>query len=468
MNDRYTRNLMKEVALVSGSYAYNKYVRPSLKKWWVYKGTAAPLILSQKINKLMPATPARTPSRGRSMSIDKPRSKSRKRTVNKSLILPRAYKKPLFSKTRKTTVTFSGASSGKFSRGSRKFRKKAMVKHQMKGVNMTMEYSGTTVADNTNWLGHITYPKDLLYKQAVVALFMHIMHKVGCKLSSTAEEAKTLPAGTTLTFEYKLQPSTNYSLQTAVFGGAPGEIRNADTFQGWFTAAERPWTGLPETEFGRVWIKGATAGDPTFFQMQMHQIKVTNIIKSTLKIQNQTVSVVGENEADDVTNAPLYGKSYNFKGTELKLRKPFVGAGTAAPLVRSIIVGQSYYGICTPAWTVNEAPELQEPPQGAAEFTNCKAVGKAHIDPGNIKTSVLTDKIVMMFNTLFRESQIDVTIQNRERVRHYGHGRVFALEKMLNFGTEKIKLAYEHNYEVSSSLKVFNPRGTVKQFEKYP
>lgn len=172
--------------------------------------------------------------------------------------------------------------------------------------------------------------------------------------------------------------------------------------------------------------------------------------KSTMKIQNRTINSAGNDETDDVDNVPLYGKSYEGNGNFMKYRtnstfsaeNVMIGLNPNTSKIGNISINYAAFQ------TGKASNPLAEPPK-PSQLINVKRSGKCHLDPGEIKTSVLHHTIRMGLNTLLRKLFIinettEFTIRNDLKLGNY---RIFALEKMLKIGTEtattQIKVAYE-------------------------
>lgn len=412
--------------------------------------------ISQKINKMASKSRSRSRSRAPTTKMLSPRSSrstSRGRSAKRQKV-PQIYRGK--GPVRFATTSKSG---GFFGSGTRAAKKKAMIKVQKKGANHTMEVSDDLSAVDAAWIGHVTFCRNVLYREAVICLYAEILRRAGTVINSVADETKTMVLNTQIIIEYKLTNTGNYATSPYVFG--VGQATATD-FVNWWLSVSRPWYGNAETEFGRIWIKGPVASDETYMQINMANMKCHFEIKSTLKIQNQTVATAGDDE-DDVNNVPLYGKSYNFNGTQLKQTRPYIGNGGGTVISQDLSANVDL-GVIS---YVNSS-ELPEPVQGPVEFRGLKAIGKAHLDPGQVKTSVLTDTINMYFSTLFKSFMDDIPSISVQRARNFGKGRIFALEKMINvLGSLSLKIAYEHNYEVSTSVKLKQPIGLIKSFSKF-
>lgn len=177
--------------------------------------------------------------------------------------------------------------------------------------------------------------------------------------------------------------------------------------------------------------------------------------KSSLKIQNRTISSSGNDQADDVDNVPLHGKSYNGKGNYLGYFKldsesePYY-----APMkyltIDTTDVATERSGIMTGKF--NSVHPLCEPPVKSV-LRNVSGVGVVHLEPGEIKTDVLFFNSTMLLNSLLSKIYVsDVA----DRLHSFGQYRVLLFEKMIQAvgttTTNGISLAYEVDSKVASYI----------------
>lgn len=168
--------------------------------------------------------------------------------------------------------------------------------------------------------------------------------------------------------------------------------------------------------------------------------------KSSLKLQNRTVNSAGNIEADDVDNVPLYGKSYYGRGNYLGYFTNTYDGSIYSPMryicedVSSSTTKRS--GIIQTALL----PPLTEPPVKST-LRNVISVGKAHLDPGEIKTDVLVKKMKITINSLLSLIFGSKEAANEDVLHRLGSYKIFMLEKMIQAvattATNAVKVAYE-------------------------
>lgn len=181
----------------------------------------------------------------------------------------------------------------------------------------------------------------------------------------------------------------------------------------------------------------------TIASIDLAKAKIHLFAKSSLKIQNRTINVAGNDEADDVDNVPLYGKSYYGNGN-------YVQYGEANAFIYPDNLANE--NRVTRTFTVNTSPAE---PFLKSQLSNCTRYGKAHLDPGQIKTSVLYFSKTLLVNTLFAEmTRSNGTYGSNASLGcpiQYGKYQMFHLEKMIQSiitsETNSIKVAYEVDWK---------------------
>lgn len=192
-------------------------------------------------------------------------------------------------------------------------------------------------------------------------------------------------------------------------------------------------------------------------------------IKSALKLQNRTVNSSGNNEADDVDNVPLTGYLYDLKGNNMwnrTNRQGLAAIGTGNEASNDIVLYGYYQASTGAANTLTRGEPVQtasansafnrpsEPPK-PYEVLNCKKSAKVRVNPGGIKTSVLSQKFKLNFTYLLkllledRNARPEVTQTYNERK---GYCRVFHLEKIIGNNTTSVAIGAEVQLDIWARL----------------
>jgi len=185
-------------------------------------------------------------------------------------------------------------------------------------------------------------------------------------------------------------------------------------------------------------------------------------IKSLLKIQNRTINSAGNDTAEDVDNVPLYGKFYEYKtnGTTYQDYRESVGP--------SLIVTHPSFGVLAtnvvvPGTGIQATNMYKEVPL-QSQLIGCKSSGKAHIEPGEVKTSVINDSITIPFNkflkTYLAKQQNEPGGNPRYTQFWIGKSRLFCFERMIqtiasgDAALQPYSLAYEHQLDIGATCHV--------------
>lgn len=219
-----------------------------------------------------------------------------------------------------------------------------------------------------------------------------------------------------------------------------------------------------------------------WFVVPLQNLSVQLETKSSLKLQNRTVNIVGvEDDANDVDNVPVIGYLYNCKGnnflqkTERSILKGIdsgsVG-GSANTKNNDIILFEgtkrqlgSLYGTGATAdavfgnYSAAESSFFKpaEPPK-PYQVVNCKKATKIRINPGGIKTSVLTAKTKTGFSymlALLAGDNDGVIVAEQKYSPKLGYCNVMYLEKVIGSKTSPVAVAAEVQFDcwISVSAK---------------
>lgn len=183
--------------------------------------------------------------------------------------------------------------------------------------------------------------------------------------------------------------------------------------------------------------------------LDIQSIKISVFTKSILKIQNTTVEVSTDNQADDVNRVPLVGKIYGVRGNNF-LRKSntallsglysanneeaiFAGWTKAVSNVLTLTSVGYYEASAGPA-NNNQTTFFKpsEPPR-QYELQNCVSMSNINVSPGEIKSSTLVQKYTFglqyYFNLLYstRNTDNNLLVYNPKQ----GKTNVMYLEKVV-------------------------------------
>lgn len=165
-------------------------------------------------------------------------------------------------------------------------------------------------------------------------------------------------------------------------------------------------------------------------------------IKSELKIQNRTLSASGSGDAEDVSNNPLIGRSYQF--TSANPRPKVEGVD----LIGTILDATGVITRRAAEFPAATQVIMREPPSSKI-FWNCNKEGKVILEPGNIKKDVIYIKIKKPVYKFFQDLDwrpSSTSVASALSMKGYGKSSLFALEDMINVNvSQNLSIAYEVN-----------------------
>lgn len=308
------------------------------------------------------------------------------------------------------------------------------------GVQFAMEQGDVLIGERAVYLGHATCPVNVMKRQMCRALLKRLLIAMG-KLNPNWDGApKDVLANDRVILLYLNSPNgAPIQINVAVAALSQEAIASA-----WLNAisAESNLIQLVEMQYrpNDTPIGGRT--------INLSTSTIEFSIVSQLKMQNRTVSVAGDNEADDVNNVPLIGKQYYGKGTGTRY---IVDAAAA-----TLLYCGNFDGLITRSALALDS--LREPPSGKL-FDSVKKTTMVKLAPGVVNTSVLTTKIKMPL-TKFLVHMLD-TLQDflpapPRKHKLLGDFKLFGLEKeiqALAYAPENnLCVAYEHDLKVTTAV----------------
>lgn len=346
----------------------------------------------------------------------------------------------------------------------RKVKKTALRKFSKRGVDYSLEVGGSTTATDCMYIGHSSAPIERVIENGLRAVFKDMMLKAQFDVSDI-----TAPIGLTVldTIQVLYQDREGGALQTVAKAAVVADTILSLT--AWFIDSTRPWSNENNSTSDQyvfhsiALLLGDTAStiaSPVLLMMKHCRLKYDS--KSALKMQNRTVSNTANNEADDVDNVPLSGRSYEGKGTgTLYIRKP-TAAGAQPTFVASAQTGMI---LLKPGASYN-AP-LEPPLPG--NFEKVTREGKVQLNPGEIKTSKLSWSGGMSFNDMWQITHPHGAGTTTIVRRKIGTFRFFAIEKMIHFTSGVAELGiqtvYEHQYDMGCVASYSRSVQSVKYFQ---
>lgn len=165
----------------------------------------------------------------------------------------------------------------------------------------------------------------------------------------------------------------------------------------------------------------------------------------SLKVQNVTPAADGatHDNADDIFNVPLHGRLYEGSGNALKFKSTYYQ--DLAPTTSISATDPSSCSAIIRAKTGGAADVVPAEPPEAYEFKNCSKFSKVSLNPGMIKTSVVSSQFSVNIDRFLTYIMNGLKDDGSGAAGYYyghqmplGKVRVFAMEKVIGnvSGTE--------------------------------
>lgn len=370
--------------------------------------------------------------RNTGQGANSPRTPTRRQTRRNSLT------------SRRRTYTGPGKSGGFIGKSASYTKKKvkAQTENFSKGVSYCRELGTTVTGEEVVYVGHATMPEQ--YNAYVIGMMLTKFLFSAMKVKTEGDH--TLNLVTSLLFavgdNFILSIRNNSTTLTSSIIGLT--VAAGSTVQslvnGFASAVNIVYSDPNSVIIGIEFVPGGTS-KRIQLGINLSGASFTFHVKSTMKVQNQ--SVIGtDTTTDAVDSVPLHGRYYETTGTVLEPRK------SATLLLAQHANGLYSYG----QGRTGGIQDLREPPP-PSYWKGIVGSGKEKLDPGELKTSVLTTKVTIKINNLHK-----LFINQGANPGAWtkgGHFRVFAFERMLdNLATpENIRLGVEIDIKYSCKME---------------
>jgi len=437
-------------------------------------------------------TPRSTPARGRTMNRATSRARSLSKTIARSRSLSagsrvlkmagpygraagyaldgynyyttakRGYN-DLFGK--ETQVKFSGShsnakSGGMFGKAS--YRVSAVDKHAKTGSIQKVEFGSvkTDAANQVTYLAQSTAPADTVLKAALASLLKKLFMANQVQIRShDSLLLENCAYDNAIILWYRNRDNSAILQQTFAVPRASATLTSVSLDMFNFFVAFRTAGQVPD-QYLRLQLQD-NANSLIVSPVVVVTFNLTNCsfsfdAASVLKIQNRTINSAGNDTSEDVDNVPIFGKFYEYKTNGTIFNDYATTAGFSA------VTTEPVYGILSTDPVNNTGTQMYKELPLQKQFAGCKKSGVSHLDPGEIKTSKITDQYSMSLQQLVKVLCSKVSIQATTGVQFtqywIGKTRLFAWEKMINAvamsATNQFNLAYEHQIEIGCTCSI--------------
>jgi len=330
-------------------------------------------------------------------------------------------------------------------RGRKVNRRGKVSKFLSGGVYRNLEVTGSTSTANCQYIGHATAPPTQLQRAFFSAVLKLLCVKLGTSPISLDNAIPGILVADKFTLVFKTD--TDVASSSHSYTVAATSDTYLDVISNWATAFDdvTPSYYITHVKFE----PGTTSSHLPYTLLNLQNALVAFDVVSTLKFQNRTVNETGDEDANDVDHVPLQGKYYSGKGTGTVFLN---GVGANAPFVAD------------PTGVINKEGNInvQQEPPFAQNFRHVSKKGSVVVGAGEIITSTLKWNKTMTLTTLGRMIWSgDGADESVYALIPAGMFRFYAVEKVINSGSEEIKTAWEHNYRIGCRIKPREVNNTV-------
>lgn len=322
-------------------------------------------------------------------------------------------------------------------------------------------------------IGHTSMPTKTVMMNVMRALIKHVLSKVCDIKDFTHVATQNVPYGykfTTgdilkITYYPDWQADTTADMTVTIIPGSTFEdIATAffDQFKVLYSTGESETIRYSVFTYTPVGVTGYAP-----FARELRSLSVECEVKSSLKVQNRTINTVGNDEADDVDNVPLQGYLYKCKGNNLRnksQRRVLRGIGPDSFYRANDIILFDGITRATPGTLLNSGEYVQlninqsaqvkpSEPAKPYEIDNCISSSKIRMNPGAIKTSILSQKYKVSFHYMMGLLCTGALIGNAMRYeKDKGFTQVMHLEKVIGSTNSSVAISAEVNFDIWTAV----------------
>jgi len=360
----------------------------------------------------------------------------------------------------------AGVLAGKIKKPGKKINRKYNTMQQL-GISTREEVRfqddiGTN--NESRLIGHTSLPVRATYYNMFRAIVKALALKVGIHVPALTE---TVILSGTLTIVYYENWTTN-TISTSTYNISPLIVYTwqtlADGIADWFLSFGSLFSNTADPtriRWDRIRFIPTSVMDGNVVELPFSQLFITVNSKSMLKFQNQSGVYKGAGEpkeatTDDVDNVPVECHTYYVTGNQ------FIHQNRKS----SATVGLSFLGF-DQTFTNNV---VGSEPVPAHQILNCTGKDKIMMDPGHIKTSIISYKkkmlVTQLMRLLVRKVGSGAWVFNDDAyVKALGHSRALHIDRVIGAFSGKVRLMGE--CELKQVVMVNGTRNTATdQYEK--
>lgn len=335
------------------------------------------------------------------------------------------------------------------------------------GVTDTLEVSGVVSDPNCVYVGHSSFSALRLFEACLQAMYRKLFTAaIGYDLSSITEVVPYKNGqsdGCTIHLWWR---DASGVMNTVYQGVPPGYTLQNFGSSGFSITGQFTNSVLNNYQLVRIAVYD---NDTNLMRASLDLTKLDFDIKykSELKIQNQSVSVAADNEADDVNNVPIVGRNYEFKNWHPKVNpgRTWINPNTVNP--NPFMNINSLSGVSTIRAGELGMEGWREPPASAV-FSNVTKSQKVRLQPGHIKSDWLIGGLTVKLDRILQLVDAESATQNSlYRNMIIGKHSMYAMEKLIgstSAGTQPVRVVYECNHFLGVVAKPGFSHGALGTF----
>lgn len=292
----------------------------------------------------------------------------------------------------------------------------------------------SATAGNVVGIGHASCPTFTAHEMIWRAIIKKLLIRMGIHdLADFNGQLFGVIAGDLIQVAFRLDPDSTETLHNITVG--PG-ANTANSIAG---ALATYFRGIYDPNISFQYIGHYSSAQSRYTTvLNLKNCKLVFQSKSTLKIQNNTVE--GSGDEDSVNNVPLHGKAYFGSGTGTESYTRDALPSKAGVTFRADNLYGALAKVPTEKWYQEVVP--------ASHFTGVQQYGKVVLEPGHVKTSVLTFYGTFSLNLIYRKLfGKDASLEHPKTSA--GTYRFMLLEKMIQATTPAADNAIRVSYEVN-------------------
>jgi len=361
-----------------------------------------------------------------------------------------ALKKPAAKRVRFDT---NGGYAGRVQKPTRRGVRTGFDQFNKNGVVFVNEVIGNqTDQDSVFILNEAVNSRDVIFYM-LCAMMRRLLEKAGCRIRGHNDAIMTPNAGNVSSTGYLVR-MVKINLLTGVQVTHDFTILAATTFKAlcedYRNEFEQYATGHGELNnqnvdelFNLLLLFGNSESQDVRAELLFNETFIDFYGKSELKIQNRTKATGGSEDAENVNNNPLQGRTYIFKGVPKPKANGYIvgGANSGTFGFERLLFNNaiSVFG----GNSGGMDPNFKEPPSPKL-FWNCFKAGKIRLDPGQIKSFIVTERHSGNILKLLKKFRLQLDAGGLVTTYSAFKTQMVALEDVINANAaETISVQYE-------------------------